>query len=296
MTTRSERLRTIAVVTDFAPEASAALAWALELAREHEATSIVVHALLHETPPALELAPIPGGYYRELLAGARAKLEATMAEVRPAGLSIAVELVLASGVPAILATAEQRQADVIVLDIRAGAGWKRRRATSTTTQLVRAALLPVLSVPAGNQPHERATRTILVPTTLSPDAPAAAATALHLLAGSGGGRVVLLHAVAAGRSRAAARQAIDAVAQALRVRAAAVAQDTGHPPVRVEAELADGPVPQVVVQQASRIHADVIALGTHDRSAVERLWLRSTAEHVLSNAPCPIVTVRTPHA
>jgi nucleotide-binding universal stress UspA family protein len=44
----------------------------------------------------------------------------------------------------------------------------------------------------------------------------------------------------------------------------------------------------------ARLGADVIAMGTRDRPALERLWLGSTAERVVATAPCPVLTVRCP--
>ena len=84
-------LRTIAVATDFSHNAMPAFAWALELAQRHHSELVLVHALLPESAPAPDFAPMPEHYYRSVRDEARAKLEALMAEVRPAGLSISLE-------------------------------------------------------------------------------------------------------------------------------------------------------------------------------------------------------------
>lgn len=287
-----ERLRTIAVATDFSPGATAAFAWALELAREHRSALVLVHALLPAPPSAPDLAPVPQGYYRELRDQARAKLEALMAEVRPAGLSPSIELVLGASGAGILATAQQRGADVIVLGPPVGSRWARLVAGSTTAEIVRAARLPVLTVPAGDGSRARAARTVIVPTNFSADAMAAADAALRLLAPRSDGRLVLLHAVQA--SRDAARRALDAFAGEVRARAAVVARGMAAPAVRVDVQLAAGAAAPVVIEHAARIAADVIAMGTRGRSTLARLWLGSTAERVLGGAPCPVVTARAP--
>jgi nucleotide-binding universal stress UspA family protein len=46
-----------------------------------------------------------------------------------------------------------------------------------------------------------------------------------------------------------------------------------------------------ILAQAARLEADLIVIGTHGRRALERLFLGSTAERVLRNARCPVVTV-----
>lgn len=54
-----------------------------------------------------------------------------------------------------------------------------------------------------------------------------------------------------------------------------------------------------IVLYAEEAAVDLIIMGTHGRSGVDRLTLGSTAEHVLRQAPCPVLTVgpeATPHA
>ena len=68
-------------------------------------------------------------------------------------------------------------------------------------------------------------------------------------------------------------------------------------PVPVRTLLRDGPRPAAeIVTVAEREQASLIVLGTHGRSGLGRLVLGSTAEHVLRQAPCPVLTVRLPTA
>jgi nucleotide-binding universal stress UspA family protein len=46
-----------------------------------------------------------------------------------------------------------------------------------------------------------------------------------------------------------------------------------------------------IVAQAARIHADLVVLGTHGRSGVERLFLGSVTEKVIRQAACPTLVV-----
>jgi nucleotide-binding universal stress UspA family protein len=50
-------------------------------------------------------------------------------------------------------------------------------------------------------------------------------------------------------------------------------------------------VPQHVVERATSLNADLIALGTHGRTGFQRWVLGSVAEKVLRTAPCPVMTV-----
>jgi nucleotide-binding universal stress UspA family protein len=49
-----------------------------------------------------------------------------------------------------------------------------------------------------------------------------------------------------------------------------------------------------IVAYARAVNADLIVLGTHGRTGIERLVLGSVAERVVQTAPCPVLTVRAP--
>src|SRR5438046_326022 len=52
-----------------------------------------------------------------------------------------------------------------------------------------------------------------------------------------------------------------------------------------------------IVEAARTERADLIVLGTHGRTGLERVLLGSVAERVVRNAPCAVLTVRqTPDA
>jgi nucleotide-binding universal stress UspA family protein len=54
-------------------------------------------------------------------------------------------------------------------------------------------------------------------------------------------------------------------------------------------------IPSVLICDAAvKSHADLIVLGTHGRTGLEHVLLGSTAERVLTMAPCPVLTVRQP--
>lgn len=56
--------------------------------------------------------------------------------------------------------------------------------------------------------------------------------------------------------------------------------------------LPDGVPHQAIVEAAEQEHADIIIIGTHGRSGLERIFLGSVAERVVRLAPCPVLTVR----
>ena len=55
-----------------------------------------------------------------------------------------------------------------------------------------------------------------------------------------------------------------------------------------------GPVSRIIVDDAKKWGADLIAMGTHGRRGLNRLLLGSDAERVLREAPVPVLLVRHP--
>jgi universal stress protein A len=56
--------------------------------------------------------------------------------------------------------------------------------------------------------------------------------------------------------------------------------------------LKTGTAPEEIVQAATDEHADLIVVGTHGRTGIERLVIGSVAERVVRIAPCPVLTVK----
>ncbi len=62
--------------------------------------------------------------------------------------------------------------------------------------------------------------------------------------------------------------------------------------IKVRWMLAAGVPSAEIVKAADDEHADMIVMGTHGRSGLNRLLLGSVAERVIRLASCPVVTVR----
>ena len=54
----------------------------------------------------------------------------------------------------------------------------------------------------------------------------------------------------------------------------------------------EGDPGEAIVEAATAEHADLIVLGTHGRTGVNRSLFGSVSDHVVRNAPCPVVVVR----
>jgi nucleotide-binding universal stress UspA family protein len=140
----------IVCATDFSDAARAALPWALSLARESSARLALLHVL--DWPDV----PEEGEPFSATLASARDRwLEQLRARLRAAMPAddrsrSAVEDVLVTGTPykQILHVAAERQADLIVLGVHGRGAVDLRLFGSTTSEVLRRATCPVLTVRA----------------------------------------------------------------------------------------------------------------------------------------------------
>ena len=297
MSTRAA-LRTIIVATDFLENASTVLAWAEELARQHDAALVLVHAASLEPPTAPEFVQWPQKYGDEIRARMKSQLDREAEKARRSGITVDCELGFGAAVDVVIAAAERRGADLIVAGTRGRTGWKRLLLGSTAARLIRKAACPVLTVHPTDAGSPRPVRTVLVPTDFSEDAGLAAEAATRIVgAPDADRRLVLLHAYhvpyealylpapvlkdAIPEAEARVKRMIEEFAARLR--------KTG---IRVDTIICEGYPPAAILDHARSVGADLIAMGTEGLSGVNRLLLGSTAERVVASAPCPVLTVR----
>lgn len=292
-------VRTLMVATDFSAPAAAALSWGGDLAKEHGARLIVVHAL-EVGLPDVEFLPIEADAGGELQAAIGAKLAELVAPIVDSGVEVklVVEIGLAS--EAITRAVNDHAPELLVVGNRGGGGFLRLLVGSTTQRLARRVACPVLTVHEDDK--HRAVRSILVPTDFSRDAEAAAATASRLLHPAEAGRLVLVHAfhmpveyTAYGAIPTTFHFREDVLGPA-QERLEALAAKLARPGLDVVCEVREGAPAEVVADVARERDVDLVAMGTHGRSGLAHVLLGSTAERVLAIAPCPVLTVRHPEA
>jgi nucleotide-binding universal stress UspA family protein len=85
---------------------------------------------------------------------------------------------------------------------------------------------------------------------------------------------------------------VEAEAHAASVYLEATAESLRSAGVRVECAQQDGPAAYVILEQARKRGADLIAMTTHGRGGLVRLALGSVADGVVRGAPCPVLLVR----
>lgn len=119
-----------------------------------------------------------------------------------------------------------------------------------------------------------------------------------------GARVLLVHAVDSTYAYAAPAPALGAVPpvglydELRRDGQELLTTVSGRFPAsaRPEALLREGRPARAILDAAREAGADLIVIGTHSRGGIERLILGSTAEAVLREAPCPVLTVQADEA
>ncbi|HZN36526.1 MAG TPA: universal stress protein [Pirellulaceae bacterium] len=128
--------------TDLSKTSTAALGWATVLARDTGATLVIVHV---EEPP---VAYGGGELYYGMDVGDREKLQQALAGVRPAdpGVKFVHKLLVGNPARAIVQTAKDEQADLIVMGTHGRTGLLRVLMGSVAEMVVREAQCPVLTV------------------------------------------------------------------------------------------------------------------------------------------------------
>jgi nucleotide-binding universal stress UspA family protein len=64
--------------------------------------------------------------------------------------------------------------------------------------------------------------------------------------------------------------------------------------IRVEHHFEEGEPAATILQVAQKNECDLIVMGSHGRTGLNRLLMGSVAEQIVRRAPCPVLTVKTP--
>ncbi len=140
---------------------------------------------------------------------------------------------------------------------------------------------------------------ILVPVDGSPTAAKGMKAAIRL-ARENRGKLLLLHVVEeysafispeVGVSLGPILDSLRLVGRRTLARIARSAAKSGAKPQSVLVENFGGRVADTIVQQARRLRADLIVMGTHGRRGVNRVLLGSDAELVVRYSPVPVLLV-----
>jgi nucleotide-binding universal stress UspA family protein len=132
---------------DFSKQGEAALALAVEIAREHHGTLHLLHA--YDLPAGVAMGwggTIPQSVWDGMHAGAQSNLEKAAEPVKRAGVPFELHLAMSPPTDAILETAKSIEADVIVMGTHGRRGFQHLLLGSVAERTLRLASCPVLTI------------------------------------------------------------------------------------------------------------------------------------------------------
>ena len=217
------------------------------------------------------------------LNSARLNLDAIARQAAASGVACETEVVQAVHIhEEIVTQADRMQADLIIMGRRGRRGLTRVMLGDATARVIGNAHCSVLVVP---RVAEITGRHFVIATDGSrfSDTAAAAAGSLAKLCGTPV-TVVSVHSPSHSEQwRQEARRAVNRITSFL--------QQEG---VSAESQFVDGRSDEKIVEVATARNADLIVIGSHGRTGLERVLLGSVAERVLNLTTCAVLVVRSP--
>jgi len=297
-------LRTILVGCDLSAGGDLALDRAIQLAEQHRAKIVLVHAQADDAP----IEDIDNEMLKQLgevTAAVRVEeareLSSRMMKIQARGID--VDVVSRIGPPAevLIAAAADRGAELIVVGTHGRTGLARILIGSQATEVIRSATIDVLVVRgAATAPFTKPlvahdfspAATIALEHTAAlcpPGTPIEVVHAWQLPAGSWGATLL-------GQARFPWNTVRDAVVSGAQAQADKVVAAATAAGLTVHAELVQGSPSDVLTQTAEKGGHDLIAVGAHGHRGMRRLLLGSVAEATVRHASCSVLVVHGPAA
>lgn len=273
--------RHVLVATDFSEPASWALASGAGIAQSMGAQLTLVAVVQPYRPGTLAQSSLTGAPVETpFLHEAETELKKLRDAHVPDGVGVRLEaLVDLSPAGALTDAAEEWGADLIVLGTRGQGGFRRLLLGSVAEQVVRHAPCPVLTLGRAAFADSARQNGIAVAVELTEgDDPAL--DAAESLADAFGVPLTAVHVVTDESARTEAEK-----------RLAGLRKIRQRPELRCEVLHDDDPI-EAVVAFAERTKPELLVVATHGRTGLRRTLLGSVSEHVVREAPCPVLTVR----
>ena len=298
-------LQRILCPIDFSDYSRHALDHATTLARWYESDVDVLY--VHPIVPVAASAP-GAPLYTPLMTTARDRdqvLESMrcFAGSRPDDeVPMTFEVIEGSAAPVILERARERSADLIVMGTHGRSGFERLVLGSITEKVLRKASCPVLSVPP--RVHSVAhTPQLFTRILCAVDFSDCSVKALHYamsIAQEADAHLTVVHVMEvplevqellAGDSDVL-RNYTTAAREERLARLRTVVPEPVRAYCTVETILAEGKPSREILRVAAERQSDLVVIGIHGRGAADLLFFGSTAQHVVREAACPVLTLR----
>jgi nucleotide-binding universal stress UspA family protein len=285
---------------DFSDHSRQALHYAASIAKWYESAMTVMYVY-----PAVAVAAAAGAPAFPLTAADRERLLVSMRDFAAEGVGsgVPIDYRIAEGpvAPEILDVARALPADLVVMGTHGRSGFERLMVGSVTERILRKASCPVLSVPP--QVHSEHPsplfKAILCAIDFS-DWSMKALTFAISLAQEADARLTVVHVVevpADAYERLphlshGVREYVVAVEEDRRGRLQAAIPEHIRDACEVETIMAVGKPYREVLRVADEQQSDLIVIGVHGRGAADLLFFGSTAQHLVRQAACPVLTLR----
>ncbi|GCF12387.1 universal stress protein [Haloarcula mannanilytica] len=198
----------------------------------------------------------------------------------------------------ILDYADENGVDLVVMGTHGRTGVRRYLLGSVTEKVVRLSDVPVLSVKADADPGAVAFEDILLPT----DGSSGAEAAIEPTAALAGETDATVHVLSAVDTRSLG---IDVGSSVIIDELESIAEDAVATTSErlyeagvgaVKTAVAHGIPYQVILQAIDDNDVDLVVIGTHGRTGIDRYLLGSVTEKLVRTAPVPVLTVRSSDA
>lgn len=292
-----EPAKLLLAATDFSTDARVAAYRAAVLAMEQQAQLELVHVM---DGPSLKSLRELFGLPAEVQAGLADAAQGVLKELaRDIALDVGLEALprLREGDVVLEIVAEAEHADIVVLGARGSSTFKDVILGTTVERVVRRCPRPVLvSKGSSREPYKQ----VLVPVAHGPHSAAALDLALAIAPQAD---VTLLHAFSvpyetrlqlAGLTEDdVSRYRIEARRQALTL-VDTLIENIGDRQRPVRRIVEHGQALQMIREAEENLGIDLIVVGKHGQSMMERILVGNVTRHVLSSARCDVLVVNTP--
>lgn len=270
------RFERILVATDGSEYSDGAIAVADEMATKCNARLYVVSIAL-DSPGTESLEPTVNAESERL---AMANVAAARERIKHADCQTRV-LHDADPARAITEAAEQLRADVIVMGRHGRRGLARWKLGHATEKVLGRAPCPVLVVPNSSRMWRNR---ILLATDGSRYSDSAAVIAGNIAALCALPLTVISSTLSSHspERRQEAQEAIERVRQGLAAKA-----------LQVDGRLVEGRPEQTIIEAAGKVGADLIVMGSHGRTGLNKVFMGSVSERVLNQTGCPVLIARS---
>ncbi len=298
-------IRRILFPTDFSECAEGAFAHAAALASQYGAELHVLHVVIWPVMiPSYGLDTLypafdDGRLVEQLKGAAEEQIQSYLGSPLTKGVRVFTEQVSGdAAAPAILAYADERDIDLIVMGTHGRRGIRKWMMGSVVQEVVRRSECPVFTVTARAAEETVPTvRRILAPVDFSEQAEPLVSYA-KMLAEGYGAELDLLHVVAHVNlplvyGVEAVYPGVDELMNRSTAAIRNLAETAGGPDVPIRVHVVSGDPAQQILEFAESHDTGLIIIATHGFTGVERLLLGSVAEKVVRAASHPVFTVKS---